>query len=149
MEFKVIPFEPFHSLGEFNPVEQIDGEHWRQNLIFFYHSGPTYTGYYGKHIVGFGGVRKYWSGVGEGWVMINRKQPDISKLALGICLVKGIREKIKEVMGFGYWRLQAFCHHEVPGAEKLLKAIGFKFEGNLKKFNPDGSDSLIYAYTKD
>jgi len=149
--FRIVPFEPWHGAIEINLVETYDQENWRRHLIDSYHQGPTYTGFYGDHTVGFGGIRKYWNGVGEGWIMINQERPDVPSLSFVKMMVKEIKEVLKNEIFVvnGYWRIHAYCHHATPNAGKLLKAIGFKLEGILKRFNPDGTDSNLYSLVKE
>ena len=150
-QFKILPFEPWHCAGDFLPVEIYDQARWRENLIWSYHHGPTYTGFYDNFVVGFGGVRKYWKGVGEGWVMLNQKNPpEVSKVKLVLDIVRGIKKTIKEeIFNMDYWRVHAYCHHLTPKAANFIEALGFLLEGNLRRFNPDGSDCLSFSMIKE
>ena len=90
-----------------------------------------------------GGVMVLWSGVGEMWMILTE---DCKELADGTEIALKIRHELKVFMSENnLWRVQASVRTDFPLAERLTLALGFKQEGLMKKYLPDGSDAYLYA----
>jgi RimJ/RimL family protein N-acetyltransferase len=103
--------------------------------------GLSVTGLVDGEIVGCGGIRKMWDGVGECWLILS---PEVDKYPLSayICIKQGIEKLIDEN---NFIRLQAWGRLDFPQAHTLFKHLGFKPEGTAKKYTPDGVDCILYA----
>ena len=102
----------------------------------------AWSGWYGDVLVGAGGIRIYWEGVADGWLIISKNTPDESKVKLVLLF----RAKLNELMEqHGLWRVQAFIRSDFDKGISLIKALGFEYEGTMRKYAPDGTDMMIYA----
>ena len=92
-------------------------------------------------IVGCGGVRQYWPGVGEAWAFFTplvRCYPR-EALVFGRRLVEDIAERLQ------YKRIQATARVDFPQAASYLEHIGFEVESVMYSFTHDLQDSYMYA----
>ncbi len=107
--------------------------------------GMSMTGIVDGAIVGCGGIRKLWDGVGECWLILS---PDVDKYAVSayVCIRDGFKELMKE---HNFRRLQAYGRMDFPKAHALFKHLNFKVEGRARKYTPDGCDCILYARIKD
>lgn len=85
-----------------------------------------------------GGVLEYWPGRGEAWAIFDRdcKKEFITilncvKRFLTLCPLK---------------RIEAVVDFEFEAGHRFIKALGFEVEApRLKKYRPNGGDSVLYA----
>ncbi len=106
--------------------------------------GLSITGLVDGVIVGCGGIRKMWEGVGECWLILS---PDVDKYATSayICIRDGFEKLMKEN---DFIRLQAWGRMDFPKAHTLFRHLGFKAEGTARKYTPDGVDCIIYSIVR-
>ena len=141
---ELIPFLPEH----FDMFDDIEGE-----LVFLGSSynlvsdsdGPGFTGIYKGTIIGCGGVRLFWEGVGEAWGFYpqlffthTREVYHYTKMMLN--------RIIKE---YNLHRVQATARVDYPCAQNWLRHLGFALEGKMKSYCPSGKDTFLYAITKE
>ena len=101
--------------------------------------GPAFSAWNGSQLVGIGGVKQLWDGVGEAWVLFSK---NISSCKFGIYrATKAILNR-----HYTYHRIQAVVRADFPLGWRMVERLGFKLEGLLEKYGPDGSD--YYMYTK-
>jgi len=99
----------------------------------------AWTGLDSGHIIGCAGIFPMWEGVGEAWFI----GADRIK-AHSLSTIKFIKKVFKDKQDEGeYVRLQANVRADWPKAIKFAELVGFKKEGYMKKFGPDGLDYLI------
>lgn len=92
-----------------------------------------------------GGFLMYWPGVMEGWMITSDKLPRFGKEVT----VRVIR-KIEEVEKmFSLRRLQMTVRADFEIGQNWAAKLGFKREGILKKFGPEGCDYIMYARVKE
>ena len=60
--------------------------------------------------------------------------------------VKGLRDALHNNP---FIRVQTWCKTDFPEAEKLIKVIGFTYEGTLRKASIDKQDIKIFSIIKD
>ena len=104
----------------------------------------SYTALWDNVIVGVGGAAMMWKGVYEFWLILTKD----SKLdgAHGIVAFEAVRKKIDEIIEENnIVRAQATARLDFPKAVKMLEALGFTFEGILRKYTPDKCDVYRYA----
>lgn len=103
--------------------------------------GMSITGVVDGVIVGCGGIRKMWKGVGEVWLILS---PDVDKYAVSayICIRDGFSKLIKENK---FTRLQGWGRMDFPKAHTLFRHLNFKPEGTARCYTPDGCDAILYA----
>lgn len=101
-----------------------------------------YTGLINGDIIGVGGVRIFWEGVGEGWLIFTK---DVTKhgTKLMLCLR---RMKAKTIADHKLRRFQAIVRQDFPKAQKMLESLGFVAEGIMEQYLPDGTAAIMYAW---
>lgn len=139
----IIPFKIEHALllsvrpHEEKIKDNKDFEKWaRLNS-----ESISFSGFCNDKIVGCGGVRTIWDGVGEAWVLASSeiyKHPKSTFKNVRNYLNKIIKEQ-------GFWRVQAHVRTDNPRGIKFVQMLGFKLEGKMAKFNTDKTDSYLFA----
>ena len=106
--------------------------------------GLSMTGYVDDVIIGCGGIRKLWKGVGEVWMMLS---PEVNKYPIRTyeCIKEAFNRMIKDN---DFVRLQAWGRIGFPKAHTLFRHLGFKPEGIARKYTPDGVDAILYAIVR-
>jgi len=144
---KIIPFEPEHALLlPVRDIEQNIKDH--EDFITWVKEndtpGTSYSCFDGDKLIGCGGIRILWKGVGEGWVLFS---PDVVNYKKSIYkVVSRYLKKIIEAQDLH--RVQAHVRCDWPIAFNFVKNLGFEIEGKKRKFNPDGTDSFLYALVR-
>ena len=92
-------------------------------------------------IVCSAGIFDIWKGVGEAWLLgssvLNEKGMSLTRL-----LSKRFQIIIKTKK---YQRIQCVVHNEWESSRKFVELLGFKNEGLMCKYGPDGLDYIRYA----
>lgn len=117
------------------------GEQVRE-LARYYMNGPGFTLTYNNKIVGCGGVINMWAGVGEAWF---RGTPLIYEHRIKV--LKVCKQVIQTVKANAYRRIQAAVRSDWAAAHRFVKYIGFKHEGFMPFYGPDGATFIRYAIT--
>lgn len=103
--------------------------------------GVGYTAICDGRIIGCGGIRIYWEGVGEAWAVYPKKvgqmhlDPQIAK--------KKLYEMIEENK---LKRVQSTPRCDWPEGLTYSKWLGFKVEGKMKQYLPDGNGGLVDCF---
>jgi len=105
---------------------------------------PAFTAIFEDKIVGVGGAIVLWDGVGEFWLMLTA---DCKREGVfGIMAFQAIKDKVDDIIEkHKLRRAQCTVRVDFPKARKMVEAIGFKLEGLMKKYCPDGCDVWLYA----
>src|SRR5215472_12039856 len=97
-------------------------------------------------VLGCAGLRPLWGGAYEGWIhskdfhTFNRHK---------IFVIRFIVKYLKFIMDQpDTRRIQAVIHSEDVRARAFVRFLGFKAEGVMKKYGPDGSNFIMYARVK-
>ncbi len=106
--------------------------------------GLSITGIVNDEIVGCGGIRKLWDGVGEVWLMLSPKTA-LYPTKTYECIREGLQKLIDEN---DFVRLQAWGRIGFAKAHTLFKHLGFKAEGIARKYTPDGVDCILYSIVR-
>ena len=96
-------------------------------------------------VVGCGGIRVLWDGVGEVWMMLSPKVNDYPAKAWEV--IKSGFEKLIEENDFV--RLQGWCRKGFVKAHTVFHHLGFKPEGVARKYTPDGCDCILYSLIRE
>ena len=137
---------------EFQKTIQEDLDYVRQNPFegaiknYPYLEAPSencWTAIFEDKIVGVGGLRILWEGVGEVWLILTA---NCRKDGLyGIIALNAIRDKMEELIAENnLWRVQATTRTDFPQAIKMMQAFGFERECLSKMYFPDKSDAFRY-----
>lgn len=107
-------------------------------------AGAAYALCLKDKVIGVGGVRLYWEGVGQGWLLRTVPWRELVYKALDIYDI--VDEKIKDIKNkYGLHRIQATVVDENIIGHKFLMRLSFQKEGILKKYGEDKRDSVMYA----
>ena len=107
--------------------------------------GLSITGIVNDDIVGCGGIRKLWDGVGEVWILLSPKT-SLYPTKTYECIKNGLEELIAEN---NFVRLHGWCRVGFTKAHTLFKHLKFVPEGIARKYTPDQCDCILYALVKD
>lgn len=95
-------------------------------------------------LVFVGGIVPKWTGVGEGWLLVDKALP---------ILVQPYKKEF--FIGFNYYmtllgydRIETSVLKGFDQGIKFIEGLGFEKEGLMKKYGPDGKDYWRYAYLK-
>lgn len=87
------------------------------------------------------GVFECWEGRGIAWAMFDERAgrffPQLSLRA---------RKYLRECR---FQRVEAYIDEGFAASVRWAKLMGFKKEGNMRKFSPKGADMALFAWTKD
>ena len=106
--------------------------------------GLSMTGIVNDVIVGCGGIRKLWAGVGEVWLMLSPKV-NLYPIRTYECIKNGLEQLIEEN---DFHRLQAWGRIGFTKAHTLFRHLKFKPEGIAKCYTPDRCDCILYSRIK-
>lgn len=99
-------------------------------------------------IVGIGGVRIFYKGVGESWLILTKHATKDS--LFGFRMFYKIREQLNAVIAeHGLWRVEAQVRADSLEGIRLIENLGFTFDCTRVQFCPDGSDMLLYSRVED
>jgi len=105
---------------------------------------PAFTAIFDDKIVGVGGMIILWDGVGEMWLMLTA---DCKREGVfGIIAFGAIKNKVDELIEkHKMRRVQCTVRVDFPKARKMVEALGFRQEGIMLSYCPDGGDVWRYA----
>ena len=95
-----------------------------------------------NRVVGCSGVYELWKEVGEGWLLASnliRKHP--------LTTIKTMKQNLNMLMK-QYKRIQIVVQNKFPEGMKFALMLGFKPEGLMARYGPDGRDYMRMARTR-
>lgn len=93
------------------------------------------------HLVVSGGIFPVWDGMGEAWLIPSDEIPKYK-----IRMIRILRDHISSITEEdGLRRLQATVRDDFEVAKRFIEFMGFKREGLMKNYGPDGTDHIMYA----
>jgi RimJ/RimL family protein N-acetyltransferase len=96
-------------------------------------------------VVGVIGCAPIWPGVGEGFTLLNDRIYDYPKE-----VTQATREMIQVMFdGLRLHRMQCHVKADYEAGHKWAKGLGFKREGLMKKYLPNGEDAYMYGRTQE
>ena len=103
--------------------------------------GPGYTAVYNGRIICCGGVRIYWQGCGEAWVIFPK---GIGQYHIDPQVAKEQLEKIISEHELQRVQITPACDW-APGLS-YARWLGFKMEGRMRRYLPGNNGKLIDCY---
>jgi RimJ/RimL family protein N-acetyltransferase len=105
-------------------------------------SGHTWSMLEDGRVLALGGIVPFYDegGVGEAWFL---STPEA--LRHGIALHRRVVKLFKSFFDQGWWRIQTTVRADFTTGIVWLDRLGFKDEGLMEKYGPDGSDYIRYA----
>ena len=142
---EIIPFENEHAhyiLSQ--PLNskflELRPEHKKYGY-FLKEVGMSFTGLVNNKPIAAGGVFHLWDGVAEGWVLATK---DIYKYP--VFCAKHIKQRTEIILKANkIKRLQTSVKANCDVALRFAKWLGFKKEGLMESYGPDGSDFVRFA----
>lgn len=146
-QIEIVPFEVEHVLNldvreHDRPMQGEEAfKEWAKTNHDF---GPSFTGFLDGRVLGCGGVRILWDGVGEAWALFSKEIARHPREAY-YYVNKFLKRIVKD---WKLHRVQAHVRADVPMAKRYLKNLGFKEEGLMKKFSKDKIDHYLYSLVR-
>ena len=141
----IVPFENKHAeqileQGLNSEFLELKPEH-RKYAYFLKEVGMSFTGLVNNKPIAAGGVFHLWDGVAEGWVLATK---DIYKYP--IFCAKHIKQRTEIILKANkIKRIQTSVKADCDVALRFAKWLGFKKEGLMESYGPDGSDFVRFA----
>ena len=141
----IVPFENKHAeqileQGLNSEFLELKPEH-RKYAYFLKEVGMSFTGLVNNKPIAAGGVFYLWDGVAEGWVLATK---EIYKYP--IFCAKHIKQRTEIILKANkIKRIQTSVKADCDVALRFAKWLGFKKEGLMESYGPDGSDFVRFA----
>lgn len=107
--------------------------------------GIAFSAFNGDSFLGCAGIAVVWPGVAEGWVWALPTVDEVP-LQLHYLVRRAIRFLEKE---HNLKRLSVEVRRGNDRAARWVRALGFVYEGDMKKRGPDGETHMLYARVKE
>ena len=141
----IVPFENKHAeqildQGLNSDLLELKPEH-KKYAFFLKEVGMSFTGLVNNKPIAAGGVFHLWDGVAEGWVLATK---DIYKYP--VFCAKHIKQRTEIILKANkIKRIQTSVKADCDVALRFAKWLGFKKEGLMESYGPDGSDFVRFA----
>lgn len=107
-------------------------------------SGPAFTWRRDGHVMGCAGIGILWKGVGEGWMILD-KEAGKYPFTMHKLIIRGV-EMVEN--DFGFHRISVSVRSGDIRSVKWIVRVGFRFEGHMPGYGPDGTDFVRYGRNK-
>ena len=108
----------------------------------------AFTCEYMGEIVGIGGIKIMWEGVGEAWIILTNHANKDS--LFGFRAFYKMREKLDSmIVEHKLRRVEAHVREDSLEGKRLIENLGFTFDCIRVQYCPDGSDMLLYSRVTD
>ncbi len=101
-------------------------------------AGDSYTAIMDGRVVACAGVQSMWEGRGDAWALIARDIGPDGMHEMHYAVKRYLRASMLR-------RIEAACDATFLQAHRWLMLLGFRYEGPLAKYTPDGRDCLRFA----
>jgi len=144
-KIEIVPFTKEHAkqileLGMNDVALELKPEH-RKYVVDVEDVGMSFTGLLNNKPIAAGGICYLWDGVAEGWVLASR---DIFKYPI-FCAKTIKRRTDLLAKNNKLKRIQTAVKADSDTAIRFAEWLGFKREGLMKNYGPDGADHYLYA----
>ena len=107
-------------------------------------AGPAFTLMNETSIVGIGGIALLWKGVGEAWAV-----PSVAVKQHPLAFHRAVKMMLNMIQdNKKLHRVQAAVLEDFPKGHKWIKSLGFKREGKMRAYGPNGENYIRYARIK-
>jgi len=148
---KIIPFEEVHLKLLRDNIRNADmymatrdgiSDEW---AWMYKNKGAAYTGIKDGEIIAFAGCIVHWKGVADAYLIGSNKIEE-NKISVARAVLNGLK-LIED--NFKLHRLQVTVREDYKVSRNWVEWMGFKQEGVLKNFSPEGDNYVMYARTRD
>jgi hypothetical protein len=137
---KLVPFRPEH-LAQIRLTERDMKLMVGINPLPMLQAGPAFTLLNEKSVIAIGGIAMLWRGVGEAWAI---PSTEVEKHPLAFHrVIKKMIDIIQQNKNLH--RVQASINEDHEKSHKWVKALGFKREGKMNGYGPNGENFIRYA----
>ena len=141
----IVPFKGEHAkfilkAGMNDVALELKPEH-RKYVVDIEDVGMSFTGLLNNKPIAAGGICYLWDGVAEGWVLASK---DIFKFPI-FCAKTIKRRTDLLAKNNNLKRIQTAVKKDSATAIRFAEWLGFKREGLMKQYGPDGTDHYLYA----
>lgn len=135
----IVPFEPGHLRTlSLQPSQAWLGPRLKPEYgASLLKAGPCFTALEGDEVLGCAGVMNMWEGRVMAWALISA---DAGKNFIRI--FKAIKRFVDSHPAD---RIEATVDVNFEEGHRLMKMLGFEYEGLARKYLPDGRDVCLYA----
>jgi len=141
-DVRIIPFKAEHYLAL---LEQADVGPLAKSKAFVQeleaNEGYAYTALAGETVIGCGGVKPFWPGVGEAWAVYPNDRKEYA-MAIAKQTRLGLMFLMQE---HKLRRVQAVVPVTYAVGMRFVRWLGFEMEGRMRGYMPDGGDAYMYA----
>lgn len=107
--------------------------------------GLAWTAIADGKVVGCGGIKLFWDGVGEAWAAY---PADRRRWAFAIARIT--KRMLRTIMREHHLRrVQAVVVEGFPCGMRFARWLGFTLEGRMARYAPDGQDAYLYSLVGD
>jgi len=103
-------------------------------------SGNAYTALVDNHAIAFGGCLELWKDRAFMWSLLGEDAGPHMRV-----LVRAAEGFLKAAP---WRRIEAAVASDFRQGHRLIRMLGFEFEGRMRAFSPDGVDHDLYARVK-
>ena len=145
MQLQIIPFEVAHlddlQARRFEAQEIQSLGDYRERAGVHRQLGPAWTGIIDGQVMGCCGLIVLWQGVAEPW-MVSTGLCARYALSFHRAIKKGLDQVIQDLR---LRRVQVAIHKDHVISHKWVERLGFKREGAMPAYGPDGSDYVRFG----
>lgn len=138
----IVPFEPWHMTA----ICLQPSQRWMGPIITekhaeaMKHSGPAYSLVDGAEVIACSGIMHMWENRAQVWALISERS--------GRCFVRIYRAMDKFLKMQDVRRIEATVDAGFIEGHRMLRMLGFVYEGKMRAYLPTGADSYLYARVK-
>lgn len=145
MKVETVPYKAHHAYQLYDRQIQeadfllsaVDG--WEEAATAWESAGPSFTLMIDGIPEACGGIVMLDDTFGECWVLIPRL---VHGIIVYRAILRGLDDLIKQ---YKFRRVQALIVEGFEKGFRLVKKLGFAFEGRLEKYGPNGETLHLYA----
>ncbi len=137
---------------EIRPIQDGDMDYVRQNpfqeAVKSYPELPippnSFTAIFEGKIVAVGGIKMYFEGVGEAWIILTKqsKKSDI----FGLIACRAIENKLNEMIEeLNLRRCEANVRADYEIGLRFVRALGFTFDGERENWFPKNVSAMLFS----
>jgi RimJ/RimL family protein N-acetyltransferase len=103
-------------------------------------SGPAFTGIHEGQVLGCAGLVKQWENRAIAWALLS------GNIGNEFVRIHRAVQRFLDLTEFD--RVEAHVDADFVAGHRWIRMLGFREEGYMKRFNPNGGDAVLYARLK-